>query len=72
MPLALIYLIALPAYRPTSKWNAKGIVACVEGPMALLWAAGSIAGAVQVTEQMCIGGVCAVAQGVVVLGVFEW
>ena len=40
--------------------------------MSLLWAAGSIAAAVFVTERMCIGRVCALAQGAVVLGVFEW
>jgi UDP-3-O-[3-hydroxymyristoyl] glucosamine N-acyltransferase len=45
---------------------------CVEGSMALLWAASSIAAAVFVTERMCIGRVCALAQGAVVLGVFEW
>ena len=40
--------------------------------MALLWAASSMTSAVEVTERMCFGSVCGMAQAVVVLGVFEW
>jgi hypothetical protein len=71
-PIALIYLLFIPARYPKSKWNRTRTMACVEGSMALLWAASSITTAVYVTERMCVGRVCAMAQGAVVLGIFEW
>jgi len=71
-PLALVYLLVIPARYPKSRWSSARSAACVEGAMAFLWAASSVASAVNVTEEMCIGGVCTMAQGVVVLGVFQW
>lgn len=71
-PPALTYLLLIPAYCSNSRWNSPGLVACVEGSMGLLWAASSITTAMYVTERVCFGRVCAVAQGAVVLGVFEW
>jgi hypothetical protein len=68
----LTYLLFFPTHHPNSKWNSAGMVACVEGAMALLWAASSVTTAVYVTERICFGKVCAMAQGAVVLGVFEW
>ncbi|KAM0690124.1 hypothetical protein Q7P36_008891 [Cladosporium allicinum] len=71
-PFALTYILAIPARYPSSKWNSTKLFASVEGSMALLWAASSMTSAVEVTDRMCFGSVCGMAQAVVVLGVFEW
>lgn len=71
-PFALTYLLVVPVLFYDSRLNHTGLIALIEGTMALQWAASSISTAIFITERMCFGKVCNLAQAATVLGVFEW
>lgn len=71
-PFVAAYVAIVPAYLGHTRLNRAGLMTCIEVFMAVLWGASSISSAVYISQRVCFGQVCNLAEAAVVIGFFQW